>query len=188
MGTFSVDLQVGDLAGRQFIQVAALVDIGSSDTVLPREILEESGVKVVDRFAHSLADERVALLALPQCPLGTSRVGDVAIAQHQAAVLHRLVVDPQDQPVRHLLLDGPRLQPDDIVDPLLDLSRDLAGTIIAPLGVVANEVGERRARAAEPLRIVPEGAKAGVANPQDQVGIEDADDIMEDLEQGLAQA
>ena len=59
MGTFSVALQVGDLAGGQFVQVEALVDTGSSDTVLPRELLERLGITAMDRFAYSLADETV---------------------------------------------------------------------------------------------------------------------------------
>ena len=59
MGTFSVALHVGDIAGGQFVQVEALVDTGSSDTVLPREILEGLGITAVDRFTYSLADETV---------------------------------------------------------------------------------------------------------------------------------
>ena len=59
MGTFTVSIQVGDLAGGQFVQVEALVDTGSSDTVMPRDILEGLGIKVVDRFPYSLADETV---------------------------------------------------------------------------------------------------------------------------------
>ncbi|PKB72885.1 MAG: hypothetical protein BZY75_04650 [SAR202 cluster bacterium Io17-Chloro-G7] len=59
MGTFSVALQVGDLGGSQFVQVQALVDTGSSDTVLPQEILERLGITAVDRFAYSLADETI---------------------------------------------------------------------------------------------------------------------------------
>lgn len=59
MGTFTVSIQVGDLAGGQFVQAKALVDTGSSDTVLPRDILERLGITEVDRFAYSLADETV---------------------------------------------------------------------------------------------------------------------------------
>lgn len=59
MGTFTVSLQVGGLAGQRFVDIEALVDTGSSDTVLPREILEELGITSVDRFAYSLADETV---------------------------------------------------------------------------------------------------------------------------------
>jgi len=59
MGTFSVTIQVGDLAGQNFVDQEALVDTGSSDTVLPRDLVEELGITVVDRFAYSLADETI---------------------------------------------------------------------------------------------------------------------------------
>ena len=44
MGTFSVTIQVGDLAGQNFVDQEALVDTGSSDTVLPRDLLEGLGI------------------------------------------------------------------------------------------------------------------------------------------------
>lgn len=59
MGTFSVSIQVGGPSGDQFVQFEALVDTGSSDTVLPRDILERLGITPVDRFAYSLADETI---------------------------------------------------------------------------------------------------------------------------------
>ena len=59
MGTFSVRIQVGDLEGRQYVEVDALVDTGSSDTVLPQDILRRLGITPVDRFAYSLADETI---------------------------------------------------------------------------------------------------------------------------------
>ena len=59
MGTFTVSLQIGDLAGQRFIDIEALVDTGSSDTLLPRDILEGLGITAVDRLTYSLADETV---------------------------------------------------------------------------------------------------------------------------------
>ena len=59
MGTFSVRIEVGGLSGGRFVQFEALVDTGSSDTVLPRDILEGLGITAVDRFAYSLADETI---------------------------------------------------------------------------------------------------------------------------------
>ena len=59
MGTFSVRIQVGDLEGRQYVDVDALVDTGASDTVLPQDILLGLGITPVDRFAYSLADETI---------------------------------------------------------------------------------------------------------------------------------
>lgn len=44
MGTFTVTIQIGDLAGQQFVEVQALVDTGSTYTVLPNEVLEQLGI------------------------------------------------------------------------------------------------------------------------------------------------
>ena len=59
MGTFSVGIQVGGLSDGQFVPVEALVDTGSSDTVLPRDLLEGLGITVVGRFTYTLADETI---------------------------------------------------------------------------------------------------------------------------------
>ena len=59
MGTFSVQIQVGDLEGVRSVQVEALVDTGASDTVLPQDILRELGITTLDQFTYSLADGRV---------------------------------------------------------------------------------------------------------------------------------
>ena len=58
MGTFTVPLQVGDLSGRHFIDVEALVDTGASDTVLPEDMLAGLGIEPVARRTFRLADER----------------------------------------------------------------------------------------------------------------------------------
>ena len=57
MGTFSIQIQAGDLAAQQFVAIEALVDTGASDTMLPRDILRRLGIIPVDRFTYSLADE-----------------------------------------------------------------------------------------------------------------------------------
>ena len=59
MGTFSVRIQVGGLYDGQFVQVDALVDTGSSDTVLPQDMLEGLAITAVDRFTYSQADETI---------------------------------------------------------------------------------------------------------------------------------
>ena len=59
MGTFSVPIQVGDLEGRQSVQIEALVDTGASDTVLPQAVLQGLGITPVDRFTYSLADQTI---------------------------------------------------------------------------------------------------------------------------------
>ena len=59
MGTFTIPLQVGDSAGRQFVDVDALVDTGATHTVLPRDLLLALGIEAIERVAFELADERV---------------------------------------------------------------------------------------------------------------------------------
>ena len=58
MGTFTVPLQVGDLLGRRFIDVEALVDTGASDTMLPANTLTGLGIEPVAWRTFRLADER----------------------------------------------------------------------------------------------------------------------------------
>ena len=45
MGTFSVDVEVENLNGGETVSVAALVDTGSSYTVLGRDLLETLGIE-----------------------------------------------------------------------------------------------------------------------------------------------
>ena len=59
MGTFNVQIQVGNLAGNSYVDIEALVDTGASDTLLPQDILRRLGVIPVDRFTYSLADETI---------------------------------------------------------------------------------------------------------------------------------
>jgi clan AA aspartic protease len=59
MGTFTVQIEVGDTAARRFVQVEALVDTGATHTVLSRGVLLALGVEPVEKVVFQLADERV---------------------------------------------------------------------------------------------------------------------------------
>ena len=59
MGTFSVRIQVGDLEGRQYVEVDALVDTGASHTLLPRDTLVSLGIEVIELLSFELADDRI---------------------------------------------------------------------------------------------------------------------------------
>lgn len=59
MGTFTVPIQVSDVAGRRSQAVQALVDAGASDTVIPREILVRLGIQPLWKEPYRLADDRV---------------------------------------------------------------------------------------------------------------------------------
>ena len=69
MGTFSVAIQVGSLAGDRFQPVEALVDTGSSDTAIPANVLRDLGVTSTGRRRFRLADE-----SLVTYPIGQARV------------------------------------------------------------------------------------------------------------------
>ena len=59
MGTFTVPLQIGDLAGQRFIDVDALVDTGATYTSIPEGILTRLGVEIRESRSFELADDRV---------------------------------------------------------------------------------------------------------------------------------
>ena len=58
MGTFSVDIEIGDPDGNRFESVRALVDTGASYTAVPRSVLREMTVTAHDRVTFILADGR----------------------------------------------------------------------------------------------------------------------------------
>ena len=59
MGTFSVDLDIGDPQGEVWETVQALVDTGSSYTWIPRRLLERLGVRPQFQREFETADGRV---------------------------------------------------------------------------------------------------------------------------------
>jgi clan AA aspartic protease len=59
MGTFTVTIQVGDLASRQFIDVEALVDTGATYTSIPENTLAQLGIDIRESRPFELADDRV---------------------------------------------------------------------------------------------------------------------------------
>ena len=69
MGTFTVSIQVSNLAGQQFVDVEALVDTGATYTVLPRELLDQLGIKQEGQRSFELADDRVV-----EYPIGYARM------------------------------------------------------------------------------------------------------------------
>jgi predicted aspartyl protease len=72
MGTFSVEIEVGNLEGTQFQLVDALVRLrraGSSNTAIPENILRDLGVVPTGQRRFRLADE-----SLVTYPIGQARV------------------------------------------------------------------------------------------------------------------
>ena len=59
MGTFLVEIEIGDPQGERFEALSALVDTGSTYTVVPRQLLEQLGVAPHTRDNFRLADGRI---------------------------------------------------------------------------------------------------------------------------------
>ena len=56
MGTFKVDVEIGDPAGQRFERLEALVDTGSTYSMFPAEILRRLGVEPHRTSTFELAD------------------------------------------------------------------------------------------------------------------------------------
>jgi clan AA aspartic protease len=69
MGTFTVPIQIGSLAGGQFIDITALVDTGTTYATLPGSILTRLGVVQEGYRRFELADDRIV-----QYPVGHARI------------------------------------------------------------------------------------------------------------------
>ena len=59
MGTFSVDVEIANYTGGDYLQINALIDTGSTHTTVPTSILEGLGVDPMSRRSFRLADNRV---------------------------------------------------------------------------------------------------------------------------------
>ena len=60
MGTFNVTIEVGDLDGRRFETLEALVDTGATYLVVPRKVLDSLEVEVTEGRPFELSDGREA--------------------------------------------------------------------------------------------------------------------------------
>ncbi len=58
MGTFSVEIQIGNQETGEFQQLEALVDTVATYTLLPSEMLNRLGIKSVDQRDFESADQR----------------------------------------------------------------------------------------------------------------------------------
>ena len=59
VGTFSVDIEIGDAQGIRFETVNALVDTGASFNWVPRELLQRLGVPVQARWEFEIAGGQI---------------------------------------------------------------------------------------------------------------------------------
>jgi carbon-monoxide dehydrogenase small subunit len=90
MGTFEVDIEIGDPQGERWERMRALVDTGATYTMLPRSTLERLGVEPDDRAQFRLADGRTASEEIGQTWLrvdGKRVVTRVAFGREDASPL-----------------------------------------------------------------------------------------------------
>ena len=90
MGIFRVTIEIGDPQGQSYESVEALVDTGTSDTVVPRSVLERLGVPAQGCWPFTLADERVVEHEIGQTAIrinGTSRIVLVVFGESDTTVL-----------------------------------------------------------------------------------------------------
>jgi clan AA aspartic protease len=57
LSTFSIPVEVGDLAGARFMSLDAVVDTGASDSFLPGDVLNSLGIERIERRPYQLADD-----------------------------------------------------------------------------------------------------------------------------------
>ena len=69
MGTFSVSLRVGNLAGSTCVDIDALADAGSIHSYMPRDILEAVDVRPTETRSFCFADDRI-----DELPFGYARL------------------------------------------------------------------------------------------------------------------
>ncbi len=56
MGVFSVQIEVSSMEGHEFVPVQAMMDTGSSYTVLGRDLLGDLGIRPIERQQFQLGD------------------------------------------------------------------------------------------------------------------------------------
>ena len=69
MGTFSVEIEVGNPSREEFVAVEALVDTGAIYTMLPEDLLDRLGVPRLETDIFELADD-----SLVEYPIGDAVV------------------------------------------------------------------------------------------------------------------
>ncbi len=69
MGTFRVDIEIGDPGGERWETVNALVDTGATYLVVPRLLLESLGIDPLERRPFTLADGRTVEYEVGMVPL-----------------------------------------------------------------------------------------------------------------------
>ncbi len=111
MGTFQVDVEIGDPAGERYDKVSALVDTGSTYTVMPRPLLEQLGVEPREQATFRLTDGRSV----------EQEIGQTWVRIGEKSVITLVVFGESDGPslLGAYALEGLLLAPDPIAKKLV---------------------------------------------------------------------
>jgi clan AA aspartic protease len=108
VGTFSVEIEVGNQSREEFVAVEALVDTGAIYTMLPEDLLERLGVKRLESDIFQMADDslveywigtttvRIQGRALP-VPVVFARPDNTPLVGATTIEILRLIVDPIEE-------------------------------------------------------------------------------------------
>ena len=117
MGTFTVELEVGNPAREEFIAVEAMVDTGAIYTMLPEDLLDRLGVARLEYDVFELADDSPVEYSVGDAvvrlqgrirtvPVLFARPNNTPLLGATALEIFRLVADP----VNKQLIPTPRIR------------------------------------------------------------------------------
>ena len=86
MGTFTIPIQVGDLAGQRFVGLEALADTGANYTSIPGSTLAQLEIEIRESRSFELADERIVEYS----------VGYASIRFEEREIIAMVVFAPED--------------------------------------------------------------------------------------------
>ena len=117
VGTFSVELEVGNPAREEFVAVEAMVDTGAIYTMLPEDLLDRLGVARLESDVFEMADDSLVEYPIGDAvvrlqgrirtvPVVFARPGNTPLLGATALEIFRLVADP----VNGQLMPAPRIR------------------------------------------------------------------------------
>ena len=117
VGTFSVELEVGNPAREEFVAVQAMVDTGAIYTMLPEDLLDRMGVARLETDIFEMADDSLVEYAIGSAtirlhgrtlpvPVVFARSDNTPLLGATTLEIFRLVADP----VNEQLVSAPRIR------------------------------------------------------------------------------
>lgn len=117
VGTFSVELEVGNPAREEFVAVQAMVDTGAIYTMLPEDLLDRLGVARLETDIFEMADDSLVEYAIGSAtvrlygrplpvPVVFARSDNTPLLGATTLEIFRLFADP----VNEQLVAAPRIR------------------------------------------------------------------------------